>query len=139
MQLPSSQKNYMPTLVNVVMKGLGARMVDVKMVEKVGFATIVANKATWPATVQSIDRRSEEESGGNQGPTRRDGIKVETARDGLDPAPKAEKGPQRPRRHCRRPGGGRPREELNTTISTNILQENLTLGGVNVEVTEAEH
>ena len=39
----------------------------------------------------------------------------------------------------RRPGGGRPREELNTTISTNKPEKNLTLGGVNVEGTEPEH
>ena len=93
-------------------------MVDAKMVAKVGVATIVANKATWPATVQSIDRHPEDESVGNQGRSRRDEIKVEIARDGFDPAPKTEKGPQRPRRHLRTPGGGRPREELNTTIST---------------------
>ena len=67
MQLPSSEKNYMPTLVNVVMNGSDAKMVDPKMVEKVGVATIVANKATWPATVQSMDRRLEDESVGNQG------------------------------------------------------------------------
>ena len=46
MQLPSSEKNYMPTLVNVVMNGWDAKMVDAKMGEKVGIATIVANKAT---------------------------------------------------------------------------------------------
>ena len=80
MQLPSSEKNYMPTLVNVVMKGSDAKMVDAKIVEKVGVATIVANKATWPATVQSIDRHPEDESVGNQGRTRRDEIKVEIAR-----------------------------------------------------------
>ena len=139
MQLPSSEKNYMPTLVNVVMNGSDAKMVDAKMVEKVGVATIVANKASWPATVQSIDRHPEAESVGNQGRTRRDEIKVEIARDGFDPAPRAEKGPQRPRRHFRRPGGGRPREELNTTISTNKPEKNSTLGGVNVKGTEPEH
>ena len=103
MQLPSSEKNYMPMLVNVVMDGSDAKMVDAKMAEKVGVATIVANKAIWPATVQSIDRHPEDQSVGNQGRTSRDEIKVETARDGSDPAPKAEKGPQRPieiyRRH----------------------------------------
>ena len=41
MQLPSFEKNYMPTLVNVKMNGS-----DAKMVEKVGAATIVPNKAT---------------------------------------------------------------------------------------------
>ena len=100
MQLPSSEKNYMPTLVNVVMNGSDAKMGEAKMVKKVGVATIVANKATWPATVQSMDRHSEDDSVGNQGQTRRGEIKVEIARDGFDPAPKAEKGPQRPRRHC---------------------------------------
>ena len=139
MQLPSSEKNYMPTLVNVVINGSDARMVDAKMVEKVGIATIVARKATWPTTVQSIDRHPDAESVGNEGRTRRDEIKVEIARDGFDHAPKAEEGPQRPRRHFRRPGGGRPREELNTIISTNKPEQNSTLGGVNVEGTEPEH
>ena len=81
----------MPTLVNVVMNGSDAKMVDAKMVEKVGVATIVANKATWPATVQSIRVHPQDESVVNQGPTRRDEIKVETARDGFHPAPKAVK------------------------------------------------
>ena len=142
-------------------------MVDAKMVDKVGVATIVVNKATWPVTVQRIDRHHEDrsvgnqrrtrreatwpvtvhridrhpedESVGNQGRTRGDEIKVEIARDGFDPAPKAEKGPQRPRRHFQRPGGGPPREELNTTTSTNKPEKNSTLGGVNVEGTEPEH
>ena len=108
MQLPSSEKNYMPTLVNVVMNGSDAKMVDAKMVEKVGVATIVLNKATWPVTVQSIDRHLEDESVGNRGRTRRDEIKIRIARDDFDPGPKAEKGPQRPRKHFLRPGGGRP-------------------------------
>ena len=110
-------------------------MVDAKMVEKVGVATILANKATWPVTVQKVDRHPEDENVGNQGQTHRDEIKVETARDGFDPAPRAEKGPQRPRKQFRRPGGGRPREELNTTTSTNKPEKNSTLGGVNVEGT----
>ena len=99
MQLPSSEWNYMPTLVNVVINGSDAKMVDAKMVEKVGVATIVATNATWPATVQSIDRHFEAESVGNRGRTRRDKVKVEIARDGFDPARKAEKGPQWPRLH----------------------------------------
>ena len=139
MQLPSSEKNYMPTLVNVVMNGSDAKMVDAEMVQKVGLATIVVNKATWPVTVQGIDRHPEDETVGNQGRTRRDEIKVEIARDGFNPAPKAEKGPQRPKRHFRRPGGGRPREELNTTTGTNKPEKNATLRGVNVEGTEPEH
>ena len=89
MQLPSSEKNYMPTLVNVVMKGSDAKMVDAQMGEKVGPATTVVNKATWPMTVQRIDRHPEDKSVGNHGPTRRDEIKVEIARDGSDPALKA--------------------------------------------------
>ena len=36
----------MPTLVNVEMSGL-----DAKMVEKLGAATTVVNKVTWPTTV----------------------------------------------------------------------------------------
>ena len=99
MQLPRSEKNYMPTLGNVVMNGSDTKMVDAKMVEKVGAATIVANKATWPGPVQSIDRHPEDESVVNQGRTSPNDMKVETARDGFDPAPKAEKGLQRPRRH----------------------------------------
>ena len=139
MQLPSSEKNYMPTLVSVVMNGSDPKMVDARMIEKVGVATIVANKAIWPATVRSIDRHPEDESVKNQGGTRREEIRAETVRDSFDPAPKAEKGPQRPRRHLQRPGGGRPREELNTSISTNKPERNSTLGGVNVEGNEPEH
>ena len=138
MQLPSSEKNYMPTLVNVVMNGSDAKMVDAKMVEKVGVPTIVVNKATWPVTVQRMDRHPEDESVKNQGRTRRDEIKVEIARDGLNPAPKAEKGPQGPGKRFRRPGGGRSREELNTTTSTKKPEKNSTLGGVNVEGTKPE-
>ena len=57
MQLPSSKKTYMLTLLNVVMNGS-----DAKMVEKVGVATIVVNKATWPVTVQQVDRHPEDEN-----------------------------------------------------------------------------
>ena len=96
MQLPSSEKSYMPTLVNVVMNGLDAKMVGAKMVEKVGVATIVVNKATWPVTAQKVDRHPKDENVGNQGQTHQDEIKVGTARDGFDPAPRAEKGLQRP-------------------------------------------
>ena len=38
----------MPTLANVVMNGS-----DAKMVEKVGVATIVVNKSTWPVAALS--------------------------------------------------------------------------------------
>ena len=129
----------MPTLANGVMNSSDAKMVDAKMVEKVGVATIVVNKATWPVTVQKVDRHPEDESVGNQGRTHRDEIKVETARDGFDPAPRAEKGLQRPRKKVRRPSGRRSREQLNTTTSTNKPEKNSTLGGVNVEGTEPEH
>ena len=81
----------MPTLLNVVMNGS-----DAKMVEKVGVSTIVVNKATWPVTVVKVHCHPEDENVGNQGQTHRDEIKVETARDGFDPAPRAEKGLQRP-------------------------------------------
>ena len=47
----------MPTFVNVEINGS-----DAKMVEKLGAATIVANKATPPTTVQSIDRHPEDEN-----------------------------------------------------------------------------
>ena len=93
MQLPTSKKRYMPTLVNVVMNGS-----DAKMVEKVVVATIVVDKATWPVTVQKMYRHPEDETVRSQGRAHRDKIKVETARDGFDPAPRAEKGPQRPRK-----------------------------------------
>ena len=139
MQLPNSKKGYMPTLANVVMKGSDAKIVVAKMVEEVGVVTIVVNKATWPVTVQKVDHHSEDGNVVNQGRTHRDEVKVETARDGFDPAGRAEKGPQRPRKHFRRPGGGRPREELNTTTSTNKPKKNSTLGGVNVEGTVPEH
>ena len=129
----------MPTLANVVINGSDAKMVDAKMVEKVGVATIVVNKATWPVTVQKGDRHPEDENVGSQGRTHRDEIKVETARDGFHPAPRAENGPKRPRKHFQRPGGGRPREELKATTSTNKPEKNSTLGGVNVEGTEPEH
>ena len=76
MQLPSSEKSYMPTLANVVMNGSDARMVDAKMVEKVGVATIVVNKASWPVTVQKVHRNPEDENVGNQGQTLQDEIKV---------------------------------------------------------------
>ena len=135
MQLPSFEKSYMPTLVN----GSDVNMADAKMVEKADVATIVANKDTWPVTVQKVDCHPEDENVGNQGRTHQNEIKVETARGGFDPAPRAEKGLQRPRKQLRRPGGGRPREELNTTTSTNKPEKNSTLGGVTVEGTEPEH
>ena len=125
----------MPTLVN----GSDVNMVDAKMVEKADVATIVVNKETWPVTVKKVDRHPEDENVRNQGRTHRNEIKVQTARDGFDPTPRAEKGLQRPRKQFRRPGGGRPREELNTTTSTNKPEKNSTLGGVTVEGTEPEH
>ena len=76
MQLPSSEKSYMPTLVN----GSDANMVNAKMVEKAGVATIVVNKATWPMTVQKVDRHPEQENVGNQGRTYRDEIRVSKGR-----------------------------------------------------------
>ena len=106
----------MPTLLNVEMNGS-----DAKMVEKVGAATIVANKASWPATVLSIDRHPEDVK--NQDQARHEEIRVETVRDGFDPPPTAKKGPLWPRKHLRRPGGGRPREELTTTIGTSRPQK----------------
>ena len=84
----------MPTLLNVKMNGS-----DAKMVEKVGAATLVANKTTWPATVQSIDRHPEDENVENQVRARHEEIRVETVRDGFDPAPRAKNGPERPMKH----------------------------------------
>ena len=94
MQLPNFEKSYMPTLVN----GSDLNMADAKMVEKADVATTVANKDTWHATVQKVDHHPEDENAGNHGRTRRNETKVETARDGFDPAPRAEKGLQRPRK-----------------------------------------
>ena len=124
----------MPTLVNVEMNGS-----DAKMVEKVSAATIVPNKATWPATVQSIDRHPEDENIESQDQAGHKEIRVETVRDGFDPAPTAKNGPRWPRKHLRRPGGGRPREEFNTTIGTSRPKKISTLEGVNVQGTESEH
>ena len=135
MQLPSFEKSYMPKLAN----GSDVNMADAKMVKKADVATIVANKDTWPVTVQKVDRHPEDENVGNHSRTHRNEIKVETARDGFDPAPRAEKGLQRPRKQFRRPGGGRPGEELNTTTSANKPEKNSTLGSVTVEGTEPEH
>ena len=59
----------MPTLVNVEMNGS-----DAKMVEKVGAATIVANNATWPATVQSMDRHTEDNNVENHDQARHEEI-----------------------------------------------------------------
>ena len=59
----------MRTLVNVEMNGSGARMVD-----KLGAATVVANKATWPATVQGINRHLEDENVENQDQARHEEI-----------------------------------------------------------------
>ena len=109
------------------------------MVERVGAATIVANKATWPATVPSIEHHPEDENVENQDQARHKEIRVQTLRDGFDPAPRAKNGPRWPRKHLRRPGGGRPRQELNTTINTSKPEKNSTLGGVNVEGTEPAH
>ena len=139
MQLPSSGKSYMHTLVNVVMNGSDAKMVDAKMLGKIGVATIVVNKTTWPVTVQKVDRHPGDENGGNQGQTHRDEIKVETAGTVSIPLQEQNKGLQRPRKQFRRTAGGRPRQELNTTTSTHKSKKNLTLGGANVEGTEPEH
>ena len=48
-QLPSFEKNYTPTLANVETTSSIATMV-----EKLGAATTVANKDTWPATVKTL-------------------------------------------------------------------------------------
>ena len=60
-QLPSSEKNYISTLANVEMISSVAKMVD-----KLGAATTVANKASWPATVRRTDRHPEEENVGKR-------------------------------------------------------------------------
>ena len=73
MQLPNFEKSYMPTLVN----GSDVNMADAKMVEKADVATTVANKDTWHATVQKVDRHPEDENAGNHGRTRRNETKVE--------------------------------------------------------------
>ena len=64
---------------------------------------------------------------------------MKTVTDDLDPASRTVNGPGRPKKHLRRPGGGRAREELNPAISTNKPEENATLRSVNVEGTDPEH
>ena len=59
----------MPKLVNVRTSGS-----DAKMVEKLGAATTVVNKATWPAAVQRTDRHLVEENVGNQDQARHEEI-----------------------------------------------------------------
>ena len=59
----------MPTLVNVRMSGW-----DAKMVEKLGAATTVVKKATWPGTVRRTDRHLEEENVRNQDEARHEEI-----------------------------------------------------------------
>ena len=59
----------MHTLVNLKMNGSDARMV-----EKLGAATIVANKATWPATAQRIHRHVNDENVKNQDQARHEEI-----------------------------------------------------------------
>ena len=60
-------------------------------------------------------------------------------RDNFDHAPRPENGQRWPKKHLRRPGGGRPRKALNPTISIDEPEKNSTLGSVNVEGTEPEH
>ena len=62
-----------------------------------------------------------------------------TVRGSFDPAPRAENGPRRPKKHLRRLGGGRHREELNCAISTTKPEKNSTVGSVNVEGNVPEH
>ena len=54
---PSFGKSCTPTLTN-----LGTIGSMVKIVEKLGIATTVASKGTWPATVRRIDHHLEEEN-----------------------------------------------------------------------------
>ena len=60
-QFPSSETNYTPTLANVKMISSVA-----KIVEKLGAATTVVNKATLPETVRGTDRHLEEKNVENQ-------------------------------------------------------------------------
>ena len=69
MQLPSSEKNSTPTLANVEKSGFVA-----KMVEKLGAATTVVNKATWPATVRRTDRHLAEKNVENRDQARHEEI-----------------------------------------------------------------
>ena len=121
-------KSYRPTLANVGMIGS-----IVKIVDKLGVATTVGSQVTSPATVRRIEHHLDEENVEAQDQARLDKICVETVRDDFKHAPKAENGPRRPKRHLGRPGGGRSREELNSTISNDRPEKNSTLGSVNVE------
>ena len=65
--------------------------------------------------------------------------KVQTVKDDLDHAPRVGGDPQRRKKHFGIPAGGRPREVLNSTTSTDKPKANQTFASVNVERTELEH
>ena len=51
------------------------------IIDKLGVATTVASKGTWPATVRRIDRHLEEYNIEGQAPASLKDIQVETVRD----------------------------------------------------------
>ena len=59
----------MPTLANVEMSGS-----DAKVVEKLGAATTVVSKVTWPALVGRTGHHLEEENAGNPDQVRHEEI-----------------------------------------------------------------
>ena len=59
----------MPTLANIETSSS-----DAKMVEKLGAATTVVNKVTWPATVRGTNRHLEEEKVRNRDQARHEYI-----------------------------------------------------------------
>ena len=48
MQLPSSEKNYMPTLVNVVMNGSDGKTGDARMVRKIALLQLWRTRPLGP-------------------------------------------------------------------------------------------
>ena len=70
-----------------------------KMVEKLGAATTVPNKATWPATVRRADRHLKEENVESQDRAHLKEISVETVMNDFDQAPGAGNGSRRPKEH----------------------------------------
>ena len=112
---------------------------NARMVRKLGVAKTVASNSTWPATVRRIDNHLEEENVEGEDQARLEKISVETVRDGCDHAQRAENCLRLREKPLVRLGGGRPREEMRSAISTNKPEKNSTLWSVNVQETEPQH
>ena len=88
------------------------------IVEKPDVATTVASKDTKPAIARRINHSPEEERFKDPGQARPEEIKPETVKDDFNHAARVESNPRRPKKHVQRFGARCPREELNSTIST---------------------